>query len=112
MVGETCKTHMFGEFILWRVGQAKRFFLGDRLVVKQMKVNQTSIVVLLDDQTSYEVLGQAKSCFLGDRLVVYTRQAMRCFLMTSQAMRCLDEQRVDFWEIDWLSVDESKPYKP
>ena len=68
---------MLGEFILWRVGQAKSFFLGDRLVVytsrlvvKEMKVNQTSIVVLLDDQTSYEVLGQAKSCFLGDRLVV------------------------------------------
>ena len=110
---------MLGEFILWRVGQAKSFFLGDRLVVytsrlvvKEMKVNQTSIVVLLDDQTSYEVLGQAKSCFLGDRLVVYTRQAMRCFLMTRQAMRCLDKQRVAFWEIDWLSVDESKPYKP
>ena len=81
----------------------ERVVLGDRLVVytsrlvvKEMKVNQTSIVVLLDDQTSYEVLGQAKSCFLGDRLVVYTRQAMRCFLMTRQAMRCLDKQRVAF----------------
>ena len=57
-------------------------------------------------------LDKQRVVFLGDRLVVYTRQAMRCFLMTSQAMRCLDKQRVDFWEIDWLSVDESKPYKP